>query len=448
MVGLAVDSVNSRDGQSKEAHDALTTEVQKALYEILRSAPFRASKQSQQLLQYIVYQSLDGHLDRLKERVVGAEVFGRPGDYDTNEDPIVRSRAAEVRKRLAQYYVGEGSRLPIRIEISPGSYHATFSKLDDHGLKHLEADENLLALPQVQNVDAPQVDLPHEDPHEASVVARGHLHLSWWIAGASLVLIVTAILIYIQRPRDLVKQFWSPLLDSSKPILIYTGANAVYMPSSGFIERFKTTHHLSELDTGGHEFLVPITGDQKFGPGDLLEMKSQFVTLGDVTANVKVATLLSRLNRAFDLRAGEDVSFGDLRDTPVILVGGFNNAWTLQITGDLPFVFGSGLTIRDREDKTRQWHPVISSENKTQMDYALVARLPHSKTGGALITIAGITQCGTRAAAEFITSPEGIKELMKSVPDSWASNNLEFVLQTKVVDEIPTNPTVVSVRTW
>ena len=82
------------------------------------------------------------------------------------------------------------------------------------------------------------------------------------------------------------------------------------------------------------------------------------------------------------------------------------------------------------------------------MDYALVARLPHSKTGGALIAIAGITQCGTRAAAEFITSPEGLKDLLKSAPDTWATKNLEVVLQTKVVNDIPTNPTIVAVRTW
>ena len=444
----SVDAVHPLDRKSKAAQAPLASDVRKALHEILRSAPFRASKQSQQLLQYIVHQSLDEHLDRLKERVIGAEVFGRPVDYDTNEDPIVRSRAAEVRKRLAQYYVAEGSSLPIRIEISPGSYHATFSGNGGTRVENLEAEEKVLILPHTQSVPIPQLVSSEGVLHEAGAAVRGHRNFRWWIPGISLAIIVIAVLVYSHRPKDLVKQFWSPLLDQSKPVLIYTGANAVYMPSAQLIERFKTTHHMSELDTGGYEFLVPITADQKLGPGDLLEMKNQFVTLGDVSANVKVATLLNRLGHAFDLRSGEDVSFGDLRDTPVILVGAFNNAWTLQMTGDLPFVFGSGLTIRDQADKARQWHPVISTENKVQMDYALVARLPHSKTGGALITIAGITQCGTRAAAEFITSPEGLTDLMKSAPDSWKTKNLEFVLQAKVVNDIPTNPTVVAVRTW
>jgi hypothetical protein len=442
-----VDTIHTLDRKSK-AQDVPPIDVKKALYEILRSAPFRASKQSQQLLQYIVYQSLDGHLDRLKERVIGAEVFGRPLDYDTNEDPIVRSRAAEVRKRLAQYYVGEGSGLPIRIEISPGSYHATFLEIGEAQTENLHADKNVLVLPHAQSIGVPRPGSSEQELHEGDSFPRTHLKLRWWILSAALFLIATVVLLYSYRSKDLLKQFWSPLLDNSKPVLIYTGANAVYMPSTQLIDRYKATHHLNELDTGGYEFLVPITEEQKLGPGDLLEMRNQFVTLGDVSANVEVASLLIRLNHTFDLRSGEDVSFGDLRDTPVILIGAFNNAWTLQLTGDLPFVFGSGLTIRDQSDIARQWHPTISSENKVQVDYALVARLPHSKTGGALITIAGITQCGTRAAAEFITSPEGLKSLMKSAPSSWTTKNLEFVLQTKVVKDIPTSPTVVAMRTW
>ena len=72
--------------------------MQQTLTEIFQSAPFRASKQSQQLLQYIVDQTLAGHGELLKERLIGVNVFGRRLDYDTNEDPIVRARAAEVRK--------------------------------------------------------------------------------------------------------------------------------------------------------------------------------------------------------------------------------------------------------------------------------------------------------------------------------------------------------------
>jgi hypothetical protein len=429
------------------AQEALATRVQRALDEIHKSAPFRGSKQSQQLLQYIVDQSLAGHLEQLKERIIGAEVFGRPLDYDTNQDPIVRARAAEVRKRLAQYYVGEGSGSPIRIEISPGSYHATFPESDKAHHQELPTAEAVADPPPAVPDVTPQPELSDGNLSPINGFVN-HRSRRWWMVAAVLAAVILTVLAYIFRPQSLLQRFWSPLLNASKPVLIYTGANPVYVPSDQLIQRYKATHHLSDLDTEGHEFLIPVSEDQKLGAGDLIEMKNQFVTLGDVSANVSVASMLTQFNRTFDLRSGEDVAFGDLRQSPAILIGAFNNAWTLQMTGDLPFVFGSGLTIKDQSDQARQWRPVYSSENKVQLDYALVARLPHSRTGGALITVAGITQCGTRAAAELITSSEGVSELLRSAPKGWTNKNLEFVLETKVVNDIPTNPTVVALRAW
>ncbi len=437
----AAELIHSPD-QPTEAPGASSLEVQRALAEILRSIHFRGSKQSQQLLQYIVTQSLEGHVDRLKERIIGAEVFGRPVDYDTNVDPIVRSRAAEVRKRLAQYYVEEGKDSPLRININPGSYLANFSDVRKSHAEETAYAGHAPAVPQLQPRN------PEPEFSGSPNLFRGNPALPRFITMVAVgLLLVAATVTYGLWPKNPIEQFWSPLLKNQKPVLIYTGANPVYMPSNQLIERFKATHHVSELDTHGHEFLVPLSGDFKIGEGDLIEMENEFVTVGDVSANVRVTSTLNRFNHAFDLRSGEDVAFGDLLDSPAVLIGAFNNAWTLQMMGDLPFVFSSGLTIRDRAGKD-QWSPDMSSERKVQVDYALVARLPHSKTGGPLITIAGITQSGTRAAAEFITSAQQIRDLTRLAPTSWASKNLEFVLQTKVVNGIPTNPSVVAVRTW
>lgn len=446
----AAEVVHSPD-QPSDLQEAFATQVQKALSDILKSGPFRASKQSQSLLRYIVDQSLSGHVERLKERIIGAEVFGRAIDYDTNSDPIVRSRAVEVRKRLAQYYVAEGLGCSIRIEIIPGSYIANFL---DHTVsaKESSAAEQITHLAPIRRETLPPQTTSSPNAMPAQEKTEGlrfqAIRLkSRWIA-AAFALAVLGAAAFSLRPKDVVQLFWSPFLKGSKPVLIYTGANPVYLPSSQLVERFKATHHVSALDTAGHEFLVPVSEEEKLGAGDLVSIKDEFVTVGDVSANVGVATLLTRFKRAFDLRSGEDVAFGDLRESPTILIGAFNNPWTLQMTGDLPFVFGSGLTIRGQNDSAHQWHPVISSENKVQLDYALVARLPQSKTGGALLAIAGITQCGTRAAAEFITSQDGIKELIRTLPKDWAAKNLEIVLQARVVNDIPTNPTVVAVRTW
>ena len=155
---------------------------------------------------------------------------------------------------------------------------------------------------------------------------------------------------YTSWPKNPVEQFWSPLLETSKPILIYTGANPVYMPSPDLIQRYRATHHLSDLDT--RRTRIPGSGHSgsETRPGRSARNEECFVTLGDVSANVNVASLLTKLNRGFDLRSGEDVAFGDLRQSPAVLIGAFNNGWTLQMTGDLPFVFDIDHTIKDRAE--------------------------------------------------------------------------------------------------
>src|SRR6202163_4558362 len=104
-------------------------QVEGLLEDILRSTPFRTSRQCQDLFRYIVEHSLAGSDDLLRERVIGIEVFRRAPDYDTAQDPVVRLRAADIRKRLAQYYqTQKNSNGQWKIEIPTGSYKAQFHR--------------------------------------------------------------------------------------------------------------------------------------------------------------------------------------------------------------------------------------------------------------------------------------------------------------------------------
>ena len=106
--------------------------IDKALEDLLAGSVFRSSRQCQALLRYIVEHSKAHREEMLRERVIGANVFGRAPDYDTGNDPVVRNRAAELRKRLAQHYMRTGgSKGAIRIEIPTGSYRAVFEIADE-----------------------------------------------------------------------------------------------------------------------------------------------------------------------------------------------------------------------------------------------------------------------------------------------------------------------------
>jgi TolB-like protein len=96
------------------------------LEEVITSHAFAGSKRAQDFLQLIVGHALAGQFDCLRERMIGAEMFGRPIDYDTANDSVVRVKATEVRKKLAQYYLETEKEPAIRIELPSGSYVPRF----------------------------------------------------------------------------------------------------------------------------------------------------------------------------------------------------------------------------------------------------------------------------------------------------------------------------------
>jgi len=100
--------------------------VRDHLKEVIASRAFAGSKRAQDFLQLIVEHALAGRFDSLRERMIGAEMFGRPIDYDTANDAVVRVKATEVRRKLAQYYQESGKKPAVRIELPIGSYVPKF----------------------------------------------------------------------------------------------------------------------------------------------------------------------------------------------------------------------------------------------------------------------------------------------------------------------------------
>jgi TolB-like protein/tetratricopeptide (TPR) repeat protein len=96
------------------------------LKEVARSHAFAGSKRAQDFLHLIVGHALEGEVDSLRERMIGAEMFGRPVNYDTGSDSVVRVKATEVRKKLAQFYLESNGKPAVRIELPIGSYVPRF----------------------------------------------------------------------------------------------------------------------------------------------------------------------------------------------------------------------------------------------------------------------------------------------------------------------------------
>jgi hypothetical protein len=433
--------------ERQEVSDVVpTVEIQKTLSAILLSRSFRSSKQSQLLLQYIVNQTLTGHVEMLKERIIGANLFHRRPDYDTNNDPIVRARAAEIRKRLALYYQAAHEEA-ILISVPSGSFKAIFEW----------TNRNSVEVPPVphpgpessqRSVDIETPPIPHEiarqelPPTSSRIRRRG-----WWVAiAAPVVLLAWAIQYYLASSEERAfNQFWSPILDNPHTTLIYVGGNAVYQLSSAYIDAYYQQHPRSQAEEMGFESYIPFPPGAKIDAQDLYPAKDTFVTIGDVAATTKIVSLLVHRNKQFDIRFGNDVAFGDLREHPTILIGAHNNSWTLTMTENLRYVFNGHEAIVDRSDPHKHWSTNV---HEFTDDYAVVSRVLNSKTGTTVFTAAGIGHAGTRAAAEFLTNPQSISALVKSLPKDWEKKNLQIVLHTAVTNQLPGAPDVLATYCW
>jgi len=100
--------------------------VRKELERVLASKGFARNERLSRFLRMVIERHLEGRDGDLKESVIGIEVFGRQPGFDPKQDSTVRSEAARLRGRLAEYYAGEGSGDAVIIELPKGGYTPAF----------------------------------------------------------------------------------------------------------------------------------------------------------------------------------------------------------------------------------------------------------------------------------------------------------------------------------
>jgi hypothetical protein len=436
------------------------------MFQVLESKPFRTSKQCQNFLRYVVLNTLDGKDDALKERVIGAAVLERSPDYNTSDDPVVRIRAADVRKRLAMYYQDEGLDAAIRITIPSGSYRAFFHQADPHpeamiahpvppGPGHISDDlglstsviETLVHFPAAAPGSLPSEDSITSPATDSQKPASGHsqtrnrrtvlaLLLAVFIAS------VAGPIVWYQKAQSQ-KQFtlfWAPTLDQPRPPIIYVGSNAVYRLSNNFLDRYQQAHP----DYNGLESLPAIDPTATIRGGDLYEDDKDFVGLGDVAAAVSISTFFKGRDVHYDLRFGRDIVFGDFQTTPVILIGAFNNNWTLELNDKMPYRFIVINGIKRLEGPEHTWQTWYGPNDAPREDYALITREISPKSGEPVIAVAGLDQTGTRAAAEFVSTPALLDAALSKLPPGWQNKKVQIVLHTNIVNYIPSGYDVIA----
>lgn len=428
--------------------------IENALCDILASSVFQSSKQCQLLLRYIVGFSLASQDELLRERVIGASVFGRAPDYDTGNDPVVRARVAEVRKRLAQYYLDRLDKAAVQISIPKGSYRAVFS----HGLPSshpewtddvCEDNKSTAASPQPLAATVGGTTVATEEERDKPI-GRRYPMKSWTSLTALLILIaipggwLTMQSWHNQKRANLFKQFWAPFSSNSKPAVIYIGANSSYRLSRSYLENYRKQHH---IQNAGLDFFIDLQPSESIPESDLVPT-NKLIGFGDVAAAARITSTLASLGKNYDLRYGNDITITDLQSSPAILIGGFSNAWTMQITRRLRYTLEQADKVVDNSDKPKVWQRKEDEANEQQDDYAVLSRLIRSETGSFVLSIAGIASSGNQAAADFISDPRRIDKLLQNAPPGWQNMNMQVVLHTTTINDIPTSVDVQAIYFW
>ena len=439
-----VEEVDSPDRQ-EGARNVPASEVQKTLSAILQSVPFRSSKQIQKLLQFLVSETLAGRAGTLKERIIGTSIFDRRPDYDTNDDPIVRLRVAELRKRLALYYqtaVGE----PVVISVPSGSFRAAF----EWSIKnHVPAPTVPSQGPEPTQLSTEptisQVSNVAAAPDLKSSSVRFRLSKWWIVLVASLTIVALATLRYLPSPEERAfNKFWSPVLENSNTVLIGMGNNPLYELSNAGEDEYYKNHPKNRFEEMGLHPYIPLSPGTPIDGKYINPATNIYLTIGDAVALSNVEYVLAQRHIKLDVRFVNDVTYGDLRQSPTVLIGAHNNIWTFTMTENIRYGFQGHSTIVDRFDPKKQW----TANFDRSETYGIVARLLNAWNGKVVIVIGGVGYSGTRAAGEFITNPQSIAKLVKSLPKGWETKNIEVVLHTTVRNQIPSSPDIVAAYSW
>jgi len=96
------------------------------LSRIVASEGFSGSPRLQQLLTYVVTETIEGRADRIKGLTIAQDVYGQMDPEAARTSTVVSVEARRLRRKLADYYLGVGANASIVIEIPKGTFAPAF----------------------------------------------------------------------------------------------------------------------------------------------------------------------------------------------------------------------------------------------------------------------------------------------------------------------------------
>ena len=396
---------------------------------VVRSGPFRGSEILRHLLSYLAKRAAEGAAEPVRVREIATVVFGRSDDFDSQTDSIVRVHTGRLRSKLAEYYVTEGAEDPIVISIPKGSYAVAW--------RYRQPGAGPAAEPPLQ---------PDSNGHVAPPRTRtAHFRLSLvWLA--LLLVAVTAVVTWLAgralRPESngpavsaALRTFWRPFAGGGDlPLLVYSNLQLV-----------------GSLDTGLREYDPKRDAQQP--------VLDTYTTIGEVDGVFQISRLLTLLHQPLRATHGALLTWDEARDSNLIFVGGPLAQTPLREVpmltefefrnrrAGIPGPSGAILNLHPRKGESSIYFGPLA--RPFEFDYAVVALRPSVNRSHRVLALAGITEYGTQAAAEFVTREDSVRILLArlNVRPGGSLPMFEALLRTTIRGGVPIESELVAIHT-
>jgi hypothetical protein len=404
--------------------------------QIIESSVFSGSKRSQQFLQFVVDNALDGHFDQLRERTLGEKLFAREPAYNTNDDAIVRVTACDVRKRLNQFYSGPGPR-DFRIELPPGSYIPEFRRISPVSGGQLQR----LATPERAAEPTPQTTVIADQTKHA-----GRNRVAFVVA--AMVLFCSAawypyhqIASTQNAPQRVLP--WSALLQPRGTIqLIFCDPEIVT------IQRLSDSN-LTLSDYANHRYWPTSTKPDVESTLQAVSFRGVSVAAVDASLALGISHLISpATTTAMYSHPARSVRLTDFKteDAFILLGSPRSNPWVELFANQLDFAFEFDNTtrsefIRNKHPKDGELTSYIPTAQGwgTGQAYAILALVGNPNQTGPVLLLAGSSAEATEAAGQLAIDLPQLTQTMKAhgFDSKGPSRHFEILLRVSTMAGSP-----------
>jgi hypothetical protein len=396
----------------------------------------------------VVENALDGQCDRLKERSLGIDLFGRDAAYNTGDDSIVRVTATDVRKRLLQYYLEPDRQTDFRIELPSGSYIPEIHR----AAAPVNGDAAPLAgAPEVLPVPAWRRYQWHAAAAAALLLGVG------FVAGLLLSRRTVPVAARQSRAQDLgfYSDLLGPILSDSKRgtqivlsnprVLLYTGSNNPDRANwPGDVD--------VRVPTDVERLLNPTANDTQasFKYHFLSMAADDYTGMGEAISAFHVGNLLQSLGRTPQLTQARFLNWEAARNEHLLLLGAPHmSAWTQESLNKSDFTMSHDAILNAHPAAgERASYPRVAN-GRILEDYGLLW-MAESPSGSRLLLMAGLTSTGTAGVGGFFSDPERMRPVYeklkaavkgRSIPANW-----QVLLKIEARQNVPVDVSFVAMR--